>query len=178
MTMERPQPRPLGYSEVHKKAHAHLLRRAEIPVEHYVSLPLPTCRLGEPCYAFFASPALRRPGQPTRQGAPDRWFALAAHGARLLTYNLCRVVPFGDGFAEVELPAPAATIAELRQLVTDVDAMGDVLAPEFFADKDAERETAAAFLDALGALVQEPLLAQYRALAPDFFAWLEGGNDG
>ena len=65
---------------------------------------------GEPAYAYFAAPALRKPDQPMQQGAPDRFWVLAAHGGRVLLYALSKAVPFPSGaqFDSVTLPRIAS----------------------------------------------------------------------
>src|SRR5437764_15393128 len=83
----------LSYSDIRQKQRNSSLRQAEIPVEHAVSLPIPTLRFGSPVYAGFASPALRQPEQPMRQGAPDRWWAVDARSGHLALYALATVVP-------------------------------------------------------------------------------------
>ena len=51
----------LSYQEFRKRQATHMLRQTEIPVEHAISLPLPTLRWNRPAYIAFASPAIRRP---------------------------------------------------------------------------------------------------------------------
>src|SRR5262245_1516343 len=95
--MNATQPNWLNYTTIMKRQKTPALRQTEIPVEHYVSLPLPTKRWAEPGYAFFASPARRVAGQPMIQDAPDRWGVLAAHGGRLMVYALCEAISFVEG---------------------------------------------------------------------------------
>ena len=59
------QPAYINYGEIRQRQRTHVLRQTEVPVDHAVSLPLPTLRWGRPAYACFASPAIRRPGQPS-----------------------------------------------------------------------------------------------------------------
>ena len=80
--MNLPEKILLTYSEARKRQRNHCLRQSEIPVEHAISLPLPTKRWGKPSYAYFASPSLRSPGHPVEQGAPDRWWVTDAHGGK------------------------------------------------------------------------------------------------
>jgi hypothetical protein len=147
---------------------------SEVPVEHSVSLPLPTQRWGEPSYAFFASPALRRPGQPVEQGAPDRWWAMSAQGGRIVIYALSKTVPFADSvnWGTVTLPSVSLTIEELKYALKNIEDLLNELAPSFFAGEVGNTQTRRALAAALLEHLPDPLLPQYRALAPDFFSWL------
>jgi hypothetical protein len=49
----------------------------------------------------------------------------------------------------------------------------DRLAPLFFKGEPGPPEERKELADALAAMIPEPLALQYRALVPDFFAWLE-----
>src|SRR5437870_13877920 len=104
----------LSYKDMRKRQRTDMLRQSEIPVEHAVSLPMPTKRWLGPTYASFARPALRRPGQPMEQGAPDRWGVVDAHGGRLIIYALWRVMAFAQGvsWTTITLPRTEQTIAE------------------------------------------------------------------
>ncbi|MCZ0984483.1 hypothetical protein O1M54_00170 [Streptomyces diastatochromogenes] len=72
------------------------MSEAEVPLEHYVSTPLPTLRWGTPAYAVFAAPAVRAPRQPLLIDAPDRWWAVGITRPRLLMYALVSAAPFSD----------------------------------------------------------------------------------
>jgi hypothetical protein len=149
---------------------------SEIPVEHAVSLPIPTNRWGGPGYAFFASPALRRPGQPVRQDAPDRWWVVSARGGGGIVYALWKAVPFaeGDGWGGVTLPAVASTIAELKQALARIGGLMDTLAPAFFAGEAGDAGARESLSRELASFIPGLLMPQYRALASDFFEWIEG----
>lgn len=165
----------LGYSAVRDRQRTHPLRMSEIPVEHAVSLPVPTKRWGGPAYAFFASPSLRRPGQPVQQGAPDRWWVVSAFGGGVVIYALWKAVPFAEsiGWESTTLPAVGATIAELKQALSHIEGLMNALAPAFFAGEGGDAGARKSLSRALASFIPEPLKPQYRALAPDFFAWLE-----
>jgi len=165
----------LTYKEIRQRMQRHPIRQSEVPIEHEVSLPVPTLRCGQPAFGFFACSASRRPGQPTRLSPPDRWWAFRAQGGQLLGYNLSAVVPFAasPAWTDVEVPAPSPTVAGVRQLLADIEAMHEALAPEFFAGNAGDAESRAALVKMLRQFAPDPLLQQYRAMAPDFFAWLE-----
>jgi hypothetical protein len=167
--------RLMSYAELRERQKSHVLIRSEVPLEHAVSLPLPTLAWGEPAFAYFASPALRRPDEPMQQGAPDRWWVVGAYGGRGLVYALAKAVPFplGAQFETVTLPRISISRDELRQSLKAVESALDSLAPRFFAHEPgdaAERKQLGAMLTEL---LPKPLQPQYRALAPDFFSWLE-----
>jgi hypothetical protein len=165
----------LSYKEVMKRHHTATLRQAEIPIEHAVSLPMPTKRWLGPAYTFFASPALRRPGQPMEQGVPDRWWVIDAHGGHLIIYTLWRVMAYAQGvsWTTVTLPRVTQSIAEQQAKVETVELLMETLVPAFFANEQGEASTRKALLEVLQTYIPAPLLPQYRALTPDFFAWLE-----
>ena len=165
----------MSYLELRERQKSHILIRSEVPVEHAVSLPLPTIRWGEPSYAYFAASALRRPEELMRQSAPDRWWVLAAHGGRLMIYALTKSIPFPSNAAFEPVTLPRVTISreELRQSLKTMEAMLENLTPRFFAGESGdaiERRNLGAMLEEL---LPKPLQPQYRALVPDFFDWLE-----
>jgi len=166
----------LTFAEVRTRLRAHRLQLTEVPVEHYLSLPLPTRRLGPAGYASFAGPVRRAPDGSVRQGAPDRWWVVEAVSGRFLLYTLYAAHPFGPeaGWETVGLPPTGLTVTDLRQALREVEERIDGLATAFFSGAPGDAGQRQALLAALRKQVSAPLLPQYRALAPDFFAWLEG----
>lgn len=165
----------LGYADVQKWLQQHPLRQTEIPTEHAVSLPMPTRRWGEPAYSFFACPAERRPGQPPRHDAPDRWWVFSAKGGQVLIYTLSRFFSFAGGqrWDTITVSPASESVVVLQQMVQDIRQMMDAVIPAFFADTEGDAEIRAALHGVLVRFLSPPLLAQYRALAPDYFQWLE-----
>jgi hypothetical protein len=165
----------LSYSEARSRQRTHPLRQTEIPVEHAVSLPLPTRRWVGPGYAFFAAPSTRVPERPPVQGAPDRWWVVDAHGGRLILYALCAAVPFAPGttWGDSDLPPVTRSLDELRGALQQIGVWMDAAAPEFFAGRPGDPALRLTLAEALKAHLPPPLQPQYRALAADFFAWLE-----
>jgi hypothetical protein len=169
------QPVYLSYADIRARQRTHTLRQTEVPVEHTVSLPLPTLRWVRPAYACFASPAIRRPGQPAEQDPPDRWWAVDARTGHLVAYALWSAVPFATGVAwgRVSLPTPAGGIAALQSLMQTVELLMESLAPDFFDGQPGDPQARRALAEALDAVITEPLRPQVQALAPDFSAWLQ-----
>jgi len=170
------QPKMLSYVEFRQQQRNHWLHVSEIPTEHATSLPLPTKRWGEPAYAFFASPAARRPGEARTQAGPDRWWVVSASNNKLIMYALWRVMPYAEGaqWGTITLPRINRSIEELDQLFELIESLINTLAPDFWAGEPGNPETRKDLSRALGAYLPEPLMPQYRALTPDFFAWLDG----
>lgn len=170
--MEPPSSDRLTYAEALAWSRDHALRLSEVPVEHAISLPLPTRRYGTPGFTQFAAPARRSPGQPTLQSPPDRWWIFAAEGGRLMAYALTAVfpVPGQDGFADVEANPPSPSVAALRAALDAFAADMEPAVVDFFDGRpaaDADR-----LLHGLATLVPPAVAPQYEALAPDFFQWL------
>ncbi len=165
----------LSYTKIQELLKSSALRRSEVPVEHAISLPLPTLRTGQPGYAFFAAPAVRRPGTPAQQGAPDRWWISDAENNQTLLFAHCRVYSFTHDrdFQTEELPPPNRGIAELRGALQELNQQMNEITPLFFGGTPADTDRRRAVAEVLLSLLPEPLQPQYRALAPDFFAWLE-----
>jgi hypothetical protein len=165
----------MTYSELRERQKSNVLMRTEVPIEHAVSLPLPTLQWGEPAYAYFAAPALRSPDAPMQQSAPDRWWLLAAHGGRLLLYALAKSLAFPGGqvFEPVTLPRMSMSREELRNSLKTMEELLDALAPQFFAGEPGDQVMRRNLAAMLGEMLPQPLQPQYRALVPDFFAWLE-----
>lgn len=168
------QPTIISYGEIRKRQRTHVLRQTEVPVDHAVSLPFPTLRWSRPAYASFAGPAIRRPGQPAEQDAPDRWWAVDAATGRLVVYALWSAVPFASAsWGRTSLPAPSGSIAALQSLVQTIDLLMESLAPAFFGGQPGDAQARQALSSALAAFIPEPLWPQIQALAPDFLAWLQ-----
>jgi hypothetical protein len=165
----------ISYSELRERQKSNVMLRSEVPIEHAVSLPLPTLRWEEPAYAYFAAPALRTPDAPMQQSAPDRWWVLAAHGGRLLIYALAKALAFPSDqmFEPVTLPRLSMSRDELRQSLKTMEELLDALAPQFFAGEAGDQVLRKNLAAMLAEMLPQPLQPQYRALTPDFFAWLE-----
>lgn len=173
--MAEAQTKQLTYSEIVKRMMAHPLRQSEVPIEHSISLPLPTKRWGAPAYAFFASPAVRIRGEPMQQESPDRWWLISPYGGRVILYALWSALPFAEnaGWSDVTIPPATGSIKEDEEMLANIRLLMDSLAPEFFAGHARDASSRKALSDSLAAHIEAPLMPQYRALAPDFFAWLE-----
>jgi hypothetical protein len=173
------EPEPMRYQRVRAEFAAHPVRRADVPVQHALSLPVPTRRWGRPAWAGFAGAAHRVPDRPLRLAVPDRWWALLADRPRLLAYNLTAAAPFTDAaLTPVEVDHRDRTVTDLREDLRQLDELMDAVAPAFLADR-AGRELAEPcgdLAEVFSAYVTAAALGWYRALAPDFFGWLEGGS--
>jgi hypothetical protein len=166
----------LRYGQARAELAGHPLSVAEIPVGHEISLPVPTLRFGEPGYAWFAAPARRRPGQPLVLGAPDRWWALGAARRGLLAYGRTSAVPFSPeplAPARAELPPIARDLEAIGEDLRLLESLGDRAVPAFFAGEPGDPALRGDLLGVLTAHVTPPLTGWYRALAPDFFSWLD-----
>ena len=74
--------------------------------------------------------------------------------------------------ASQTLPDVTKTIPEMQELLDQTEAEIDAVTPAFFAGESCSTELRQAALAALESFLPAPLLPQYEALAPDFFAWL------
>lgn len=167
--------RHLGYMEIAKRIAKHPLMEVELPTGMYVSIPLPTRRLGGAGYASFAAPTSRRPGQPTIQGAPDRWWLFDADTARLKVYALTASLPLMPDlkFGEVELPPLACPPLEYRALLAEARERISELTPAFFDALDAGDAVRSKLFELLLQVIPAPIEDRHRALVPDFFEWLQ-----
>jgi hypothetical protein len=165
----------LTFTQIKRRLTAHPIISAEVPVEHFVSLLLPTKRWGEASYACFASPAAaRRPDQPARLHPPDRWWAVAAHGGGLRVYSLWAAVPYAEHVAwePATLPMPDRSIAELREEVALIGELLDRVVLDFFRGEPGVASTRQALAETLAAHIPRVVVPWYRSLTPDFFEWL------
>lgn len=170
----------LSYHDIRARERSHPFFQREVPVEHFKSLPMPTLRWGGPAFASFASPAKRAPRQPLVVSAPDRWWSISATNGRLQAYALASAVPFTDadlgGSVTISPPggAQSTTLAEQKAHLDAVEALFDGATAAFFAGQPGAPEARAALAEALRTVIPAELAPLYRALTPDFFAWLEG----
>lgn len=168
----------IPYARMRKEAGEHAVRRAEVPVEHSISLPMPTTRWTVPGYAGFASPALRAPRQPLRLRQPDRWWLFDASYGQLLAYGRTSVLPFGYEQAwpaqeTVTLPAVTRPVAAVLEDLRVLDETMERAIGPFFSSEPGD----AGLRADLAAIISEQagapeVLGWYRALVPDFFHWL------
>lgn len=174
--MTRPAPAHLvSYRQVRKEFLDHPVRHAEVPVEHAISLPVPTLRWSLPGYGGFAGPATRAPGQPLRLGTPDRWWALHAEHHRLIGYGLIAAFPFAAlGADQVLVDRSGRSVADAHEDLRLLDELMDQVAGSFLAGSASDAALRSDLLEALTTNVTDPILPWYRAFAPDFFSWLEG----
>jgi len=173
--MERSPKVLITYSECRRRQKVHHLRQHEIPIESRVSLPIPTLRWNRPSYAFFAGPG-HNPRDPSRGAAPpDRWWAIDAGTGRLMLYALTSTIPFPSGAqpGSIEVPEETRSVSEVVETVARIERLMDCLVRDFFSEERGYPEQKSALRDELEHHLPGPLLLPYRALAPDFFAWLE-----
>jgi len=164
------------YDQLRKEIGDHPVRRAEVPTEHAISLPVPTLRWSVPVFACFAGAAARAPGRPLRLGAPDRWWALHAQTRRLVAYGLVAALPFMDTApaGEVVVDRTGRTVAEVAEELRLLGELMDAAAPAFFAGATVDAALRDDLREVLTSAVTPAALSWYQALAPDLFSWLEG----
>ena len=165
----------ISFSEVRTILKTHCLRQAEIPMGHYISLPLPTFHAGRPGYASFASPSRHRRGDPALIGPPDRHWLLDARDGRLLLYALTSIEPLltTEESTSVHLPEVSGSVGELREQLASLEAQLESLTAPFFAQQTVSDRDRARLAKALRGLLPPPLLGWHNAIAPDFFRWVQ-----
>jgi hypothetical protein len=163
-----------GYAQARKAFSDHPVRRAEVPVEHMTSLPMPTARWGAPGYAGFACPARRRPGEPLTVRPPDRWWLLGARHGELIAYARTSAVPFGvpPSAERVTLPPVTRPVAAVLEDLRVLDETMERAAGPFFDGEPGDPVFRADLRELVRAQVPAEILGWYQALAPDFFSWL------
>lgn len=157
----------------------HWLCRSEIPLGHIVSLPLPTMRLGAPGFAFHAVAPVREPSQPWRLSPPDRHGVVAASGAALLLYARTSALPLaaqGTVWSTVSPLASKESPQVLNARLLSLEPIMDQAAEAFF--NGASAHLGPMLASELEAVVGSAVFPFYRAMAPDFIAWLMSDGQG
>lgn len=172
--MLQPEMPLLPLAELEQRFMAHPLKTAELPIGHYISLPLPTQRWQSPAFARFASPARRGPAIPTDVAPPDRWWAMSARSGGLVVYALMTAIPYAENhqWHSVTLPVPTLSIDELRAQRAALHEVLDTVSGPFFASEPGNTALRRQLLTMLHESLSEPLLVWHQALVPDFFTWL------
>jgi hypothetical protein len=148
---------------------------SEVPIQSYVSIPLPTKRFGRAAFASFSCPEHLVIGQKPQVGPPDRWWLFDERAEHLLCYSITAVTPFAQ---PMPLPGadgapPKATVDEKARSLAELEALIDGIAPPFFNGGESSREQRLDISLRLSSYVGAELLPYYKALAPDFFDWLD-----
>jgi hypothetical protein len=178
-TMPDPRPTLLSYADARVALGRHPLRSRDVPVEHELSLPVPSTRWGGPAYAVFAGAATRRPGTPKQLAVPDRWWAVDARSGALIAYSATAAVPFTD--ADLGGPTSVASSGQpVRTVLNKQELLGELMDQVVPGFLDPALPLAAHLIGDLRnlwrELTPEGAAGWYRALAPDFFGWLESGG--
>lgn len=162
------------YAELRSSQGSAALRQLGLPLEYALSLPLPSLRWGRPTYAAFASPALRLPGQPKKQGPPAYWWVLDAVRGQVLIFAAWETLPYAPGvtWEPVTLPPISDNLSTVKARLATLEALLDELAPAFFQGEAGSLTTRRMAHELLMNYLPAPLAPQYQALTPDFFAWL------
>lgn len=165
-----------SYAKAKQNLIQGMLRQSELPIGHYLSLLVPTTRWGEPGFAFFASPCIRRLDGPSEQAAPDRWGVLAVRDQLILYARVVALPLPGKVSSGVRvLRSTDATVQEVQTNLARLEEIMEMAAPVFFARQPITEETRRVLQVAFSQVVPEPLLSDYRALSPEFFDWLGSG---
>jgi hypothetical protein len=164
----------LGYAQARKAFAEHAVHRAEVPVEHMISLPMPTAWWGPPGYAGFACATRRRPGEPQTVAGPDRWWLLGARRGELIAYALTSALPFGGPPAteRVTLSPVTRPVAAILEDLRVIDETMERAAGPFFAGEPGDAALRADLGEMIRAQVPPEILGWCRELTPDFFSWL------
>jgi hypothetical protein len=177
-TMPGSRGRLLAYAEARTALERHPVRSHDVPIEFTVSLAVPSTRWGAPAYAVFAGASGRRPGEPRRLSVPDRWWALDARSGQLVVFARTTVLPFSDADlgGPVELTPTGRTAREQLGAIAALSELMDHAVPDFFAAVAPDPTFATDLRHHWEAVVPAATAAWYRALAPDFFHWLDDGG--
>jgi len=154
--------------------------RSQVAIGHHVSFPLPTRRFGRPAWAQFSAPSAARPGVST-VGLPDRWWALDAERGSLAAYAFEDIVPMVKRAADsaphtngvITLKGGGRSLDEVKRALARLEHSLGQVTELFFDGRSAPASNRAEALAALKDTISPELMPFYRALAPDFFAWLE-----
>jgi hypothetical protein len=73
----------------------------------------------------------------------------------------------------VTLPPVALSFEELEEKLDSLETLIEILAPPFFMGEEGPPMQRHTLLQTLKEFLPEPIHAQYYALTPDFFVWLE-----
>jgi len=174
-----PIPIPTNASEVERwwlTARGQTFR--QMPIESAISLPVPVWLGDRLCLAAFYF-GVQRSASPAQSQAMPPLARLTA------TYPDCRLMGFvhremKDLFPGLPTDGPLGELpgggpAEGKRIINArralLAAYGPVL--EGYRSKEFSAEARQAFLKDFMAVAESPLLLYYRALNPDFFAWLE-----
>lgn len=143
------EPPIMSYIELLKKQAKHPVRLAEVPLEHALSLPLPTKRCGTPGYAFFASPTVRAD----------------ARSEHLPLDAPCEAMPFSQGETwKPESRTPRnRSLAPVEKEQAELVTMLTAQAPSSLPANPALEQDVMGFLNDWSTSLPEPLLTQYRA---------------
>ena len=168
----------LPYQQIYKQMQTHPIRQTEIPIEHSITLPLPTNRWKVPAYAFFASPVIRTPSVEPEQAPPDMWWITDAYTGRLLLYSKWSIMPFIDNveWQSQKLPTVTKDVSIMQKQIEELIILMNTTISGFFGHKDVRDSTRSATLELLLDYIPEPITEQYNSLVPDFFEWLHTGN--
>lgn len=164
----------LRYAELRGSQGSAALRQLGLPLEYALSLPLPSLRWNRPAYAAFASPALRLPGQPKKQGPPAYWWVVEAVKGQVLLFAAWETLPYAPGvtWEPAILPPLNDSLSAVKARLATLEALLDELAPAFFQATAAPLALRHQAHELLRQQVPAPLMPQYQALTPDFWAWL------
>ena len=162
-----------SFSQFRKIQASNVLRQKEIPIEHYISLPLPVIAHGKNGYGYFACPTRRIVGEPgtpvqVEYGGVDRTWILSADGGALLKYDLVDA----PATATLTDPGNGASIAALKEMLTRVDKLMDELAPDFFQHGQADPTQKQELLRLLQSLIPAAIYPFYQQTSAGFLDWL------
>jgi len=156
------------------------IARSQVAIGHHISFPVPTRRWGRPVWAVFCAPSSARPGVST-VGLPDRWWALDAATGALAAYAFEDIVPVLAAAAGsvahengiITLKGGGRSLAEVKSALARLENALGLVSEFFFDGRSAPASSRAEALAALKDTISPELMPFYRALASDFFAWLE-----
>lgn len=147
---------------------------SEVPIQSYVSIPLPTKRFGQSGFASFSCPEHLVVGQKPEIAPPDRWWLVDERAEHLLCYSITAVTPFAQ-----PMPRPGSgdapaqrSVEEKARLLAQLEALIDEIAPAFLNGDAVSAEKRLELFRRLSDYFGAELLPYYQALTPDFFAWL------
>lgn len=162
-----------SYSIFRKNQFNSFIRQTEIPIENYISLPIPNIKNNKNLYTYFSCPTRRtedekRSKMLVNYGSVNKKWSLFVDNGSIFDFESIDSTSTMDIFIE----SGNLSVSELKRTIGEFDEKMDTLSNNYFNDLETTNIEKMIVYDLMEKIIPPQLMLIYKELNPNFFNWL------
>jgi small nuclear ribonucleoprotein (snRNP)-like protein len=162
-----------SYSIFRKEQFNSFIRQTEIPIENYISLPIPNIKNNKHLYSYFSCTSQRTADEKQSKvivvyGGVNKKWNLSAENGSIFDFESMDSISVENVAVEVS----SMTLSELKKTVSEFDEKMNIVSKNYFNDIETHKIEKKIVLDLMEKIIPAELRQIYKELNLNFFNWL------